>query len=97
MIAMNPFPLRVSGHRAFVLAICLGALATLAGCGGGSTQLASGGIVGTGDARLLSSGIITATAPGSIVVTGQTVSISTAAITVNGVAPTVVRAEPAET
>jgi Domain of unknown function (DUF5666) len=86
MTSMNANQTRASGRRAFVLAVLLGALATLAGCGGGSTQLASGGIVGTGDARLLSSGIITATAPGSIVVTGQTVSISTAAITVNGVA-----------
>ena len=61
-------------------------LASLAGCGGGSTQLASGGIVGTGDARMLSSGVITATAPGTIVVTGQTLSIASAAITVNGAA-----------
>lgn len=61
-------------------------LAGVAGCGGGGTQFASGGIVGTGEARVVSSGIITATAPGAIVVNGQTVSLSGAAISVNGVA-----------
>jgi len=86
MTSMNAFQTFASGPRAFVLATLLGALATLAGCGGGSTQIASGGIVGTGDQRLLSSGVITATAPGAIVVTGQTVSIAMAAITVNGAA-----------
>ncbi|HVJ73819.1 MAG TPA: DUF5666 domain-containing protein [Casimicrobiaceae bacterium] len=62
------------------------AAAGLAGCGGGGTQFASGGIVGTGDARVLSSGIITATAPGAIVVNGQTVSIAGATVSINGVA-----------
>jgi len=86
MTSMNAFTTLLSGRRAFVLASLIGALAALAGCGGGSTQLASGGIVGTGDARLLSSGIITATAPGAIVVAGQRVAIATATITVNGAA-----------
>lgn len=72
---------RVTTFAAFALA-----LAGLPGCGGGGTQFASGGIVGTGDARVVSSGVITATAPGVIVVNGQTVSIAGAAISVNGVA-----------
>lgn len=72
--------------RAVTSATLALALAGLAGCGGGGTQFASGGIVGTGDARVLSSGIITATAPGAIVVNGQTVGIAGAAISINGVA-----------
>jgi hypothetical protein len=72
--------------RAVALATIALALAGLAGCGGGGGQFASGGIVGTGEARVVSSGIITATAPGAIVVNGQTVSLAGAAISINGVA-----------
>ena len=86
MTSMNPFKTLYSICRAAAVAGLAASVATLAGCGGGSTQLASGGIVGTGDARLLSSGIVTAAGPASIVVAGQTVSIAAATITVNGAA-----------
>ena len=75
-----------AASRIATFAVLALALAGLPGCGGGGTQFASGGIVGTGDARVLSSGIITATVPGAIVVNGQTVSLAGAAISVNGVA-----------
>ncbi|MBN8478777.1 MAG: hypothetical protein J0L91_07410 [Burkholderiales bacterium] len=75
------------GSRPFAALAAVIALA-LGGCGGGGENFASGGIVGTGDARLLSSGILTATAPGAIVVNGQTVSVAGAAISVNGAAAT---------
>ncbi len=86
MTSMNTLTSLFQRHRAAIVCALVGALLSLAGCGGGSTQLASGGIVGTGDARLLSSGVVSATAPGSIVVAGQTVSIASATITVNGAA-----------
>lgn len=56
----------------------------LAACGGGGGQLASGGIVGTGDAGVVAVGTISALGAGAVTVNGQAFSTSGAAITVNG-------------
>lgn len=58
----------------------------LAACGGGygGVQLASGGIVGTGDAALVSVGTISALGPGSVTVNGVRFGTSGATIRVNG-------------
>ncbi len=61
----------------------------LAACGGGGGgQLASGGIVGTGDAGIVAVGTISALGAGSVTVNGQAFSTSGAAITINGQAAT---------
>ena len=58
---------------------------TLAACGGGGgDMLASGGIVGTGDAGIVAIGTISALGAGSVTVNGQVFSTSGSAITVNG-------------
>jgi hypothetical protein len=59
--------------------------AALAACGGGGgNMLASGGIVGTGDAGVVAVGTISALGAGSVTVNGQAFSTTGAAITVNG-------------
>jgi len=70
--------------RRYGLALALLLLAsTLGACGGGET-VASGGIVGTGDAGLLGSGAISSAGTDSITVNGTSYRLAGAAITVNG-------------
>ena len=71
--------------RAVVHGVWVAALAaTLAGCGGGGGSYASGGIVGTGDAGVVSVGTISALGPGSVTVNGQAFLTAGATITLNG-------------
>jgi hypothetical protein len=69
-------------HRASVAILLFSSV--LAACGGGGPKMASGGIVGTGDAGLLGSGAISAAGPDSITVNGTLYSLAGAGITVNG-------------
>ncbi len=69
-------------RHAVALALVL-LTSALGACGGGET-IASGGIVGTGDAGLLGSGAISSAGTDSITVNGTTYGIVGAAITVNG-------------
>ena len=57
---------------------------TLAACGGGGGMIASGGIVGTGDAGVVAVGTISALGAGKVTVNGQAFTTPGAAITVNG-------------
>jgi len=61
---------------------------TLAACGGGGDQVASGGIVGTGAAGLVAVGTISSLGTGRVTVNGWNFSTAGAAITVNGQAAT---------
>jgi hypothetical protein len=57
---------------------------SLGGCGGGGTNLADGGIVGTGAAGQATQGAITAVGNHSIVVSGQAFATTGATVTANG-------------
>ena len=70
--------------RAFLVALPVG----LAACGGGGEQLASGGIVGTGDTSLVAVGTISALGAGSITVNGIAFATAGAMISINGQAGT---------
>ena len=70
-------------RRGALLAVSIMLVLQLAACGGGS-QVASGGIVGTGAQDLAVQGAITALGDHTIVVNGQTTSTVGAAIMING-------------
>jgi hypothetical protein len=75
----------ISHARRLALAAFAGLfLLQLAGCGGGGTNLADGGIVGTGDSGIAVQGQVTAIGNHSIVVNGQSFSTTGPTITVNG-------------
>jgi hypothetical protein len=71
-----------SAKNSFLL--CLAALALAACGGGGGTQLVSGGIVGTGDSALVSSGAITAVGASRITVNAIQFATANAVVTLNG-------------
>ncbi len=80
--------------RSFGRWLAIGALVTgaavLGACGGGGGgQFASGGIVGTGDASVISVGTISAFGAGTITVNGVTFATGTATVRVNGLDATV--------
>lgn len=80
---MNRYPSR--RLRALLFLVLVAAIALqLGGCGGGGTNLASGGIVGTGDAGHATQGAITAIGNHTIVVGGTTFSTTGVPVTVNG-------------
>lgn len=70
-------------RRLVLLALSMMVLLQLTACGGGS-NVASGGIVGTGAQDLAVQGAITALGDHSIIVNGQTTSTVGAAIMING-------------
>jgi hypothetical protein len=71
-----------SAMNSFLL--CLVALVLAACGGGGGTQLVSGGIVGTGDSALVSSGAITAVGASRITVNAIQFATANAVVTLNG-------------
>ena len=84
---MNRHPLR-RWRAHFFLAIVAAIALQLGGCGGGGTNLASGGIVGTGDAGHATQGAITAIGSHTIVVGGTTFATTGVPVTVNGLGTT---------
>lgn len=81
---MNPIRALRDFLRGLVRVALLVSAATLAACGGGGDQFASGGIVGTGDAGVIAVGTISAFGPGSITVNGVRYTTATATVRFGG-------------
>lgn len=79
-----------AGGRRLIGGVLVACAAVLGACGGGGgQQLASGGIVGTGDSSMISVGTISAFGPGTVTVNGVSFTTGAATVRVNGQAATI--------
>jgi len=85
---MRHMPGRGDLERTLARCALVACAALMTACGGGGSQFASGGIVGTGDAAVLSVGTISAFGSGTITVNGVQYATAAAVIRVNGQAAT---------
>ncbi|NDP41672.1 MAG: hypothetical protein GZ089_02970 [Aromatoleum sp.] len=81
---MNLVPRRCDLERTMARCVLVVCAALMTACGGGGGQFASGGIVGTGAAAVLSVGTISAFGAGTLTVNGLPYATAAAVITVNG-------------